>query len=189
MNDHMRPACPDERLAQAVEAAGEDERQALRRTAELIVDYPYDPRLHFLHGSLLAAGARYAEARESIRRAVDLAPDYAIARFQLGLLELSSGDAAAAAATLEPLADSQSETGLGAFARGLRLLAADDLAGAAQMLREGVSRNLEHPLVNRDMEMMIARIEETMRGSGGEEQDVSAVHLLLRQYATKPTRH
>jgi hypothetical protein len=38
----------------------------------LIGDYPRDPRLHFLRGSLLAARQNYGEAREAMRLATAL---------------------------------------------------------------------------------------------------------------------
>jgi hypothetical protein len=186
----MTDLCSDDRLVEAVEMAGRDDAGALARVAGLIKAHPADPRLHFLQGSLFAGLARYQEGLAAMRRAVALAPDYEIARFQLGLLELSSGDAEAADATLQPLAES--DAGLSLFARALRLLARDELGGAAELLIQGIERNWEHPLINRDMEMMIARIEEARRapdGPAAAEEEVSAAHMLLKRYADKDTRH
>lgn len=184
----MSNMCSDEMLTGAVEMVGRDEAAALARIAGLIDDHPADPRLHFLQGSLLASAERYAEGLAAMRRAVALAPDYEVARFQLGLLELSSGDAVAADATLAPLAEA--DTGLSLFARGLRHLARDELDAAADLLRRGLERNREHPLINRDMEMMIARIGETQRAPDAPADDeVSAAHLLLKRYGDKDTRH
>ena len=56
---------------------------------------------------------------------------------------------------------------LSLFARALRLLARDELGDAAELLVRGIERNREHPLINRDMEMMIARIEEARRAPDG----------------------
>lgn len=185
----MDESCPDARLAEAIDLVGNDDKAGRERVAALLGDYPSDPRLHFLYGSLLAAEGRYEEARMSMRRSVDLAPDYEIARFQLGLLELSSGDAAAAGLTLEPLAAGQSEAALPLFARGLRHLAQDDLAAAADFLRRGIACNLDHPLVSRDMELIIARIEAEGAGRDDGGESVSAAHLLLQEYAAKSTKH
>lgn len=185
----MDESCPDMLLAEAIELAGNDDAAGRERVAALLGDYSSDPRLHFLYGSLLAAEGRYEEARMSMRRSVELAPDYEIARFQLGLLELSSGDAAAADLTLDPLADSHSEAALPLFARGLRHLARDELAAAADLLRRGIARNHDHPLVSRDMELIIARIEEGGTGRDESGEPVSAAHLLLQEYAAKSTKH
>ena len=134
-----------------------------------------------------------------MRRAVELASGYDIARFQLGLLELSSGDAEAADATFQPLADAPGEGALSLFALGLRHLARDNFDQAEALLRRGIEVNIEHPLVSRDMELMLTGIAEARaKGaqeahdpsaeSGGEE-DVSAAHLLLKRYADKSTKH
>src|SRR4051812_35723206 len=95
--------CPPEQLQSVLDLARTDDAGALRRLEDLIRDHPMDARLHFLRGSLLAAVREYEQARSAMTRAVDIAPGYSVARFQLGLLELSSGDPAAASQTLAPL--------------------------------------------------------------------------------------
>jgi len=185
----MEQYCPDDRLAEAVELVGSDDSAGLAHVAALLDDHPHDPRLHFLYGSLLAGAGRFEEARVAMGRAVEIAPDYAIARFQLSLLELSSGDAAAACATLDPLAEDEAEAALPLFARGLQSLGRDELGAARALLRRGIAVNREHPLVSRDMELIIARIDETAAAGGEAEQDVSAADFLLRQAAAKSTRH
>lgn len=189
METNMEQACPDEALAQLIELAGSDEVAAIARIATLIETHPSDPRLHFLDGSLLAAQARYGEAREAMARSIEIAPDYAIARFQLGLLELSSGDAEAADATLQPLAEAASEDGLVLFARGLRHLARDELAVAAELLRQGMALNQDHPMVNRDMALILTRIAEGGPGPVEPDEEVSAAQMLLREHAAKSTKH
>jgi tetratricopeptide (TPR) repeat protein len=189
----MDEMCSDELLSDAVAVAERDDKAGRARVAALLADHPADPRLHFLHGSLLAAEGRYAEARTAIGRSVELAPGYDIARFQLGLLELSSGDGAAADATLGPLADAPVEAALVLFARGLRHLARDELPAAAELLRRGIACNEEHPLVSRDMELIIAKIEESAAPPAAAppapDEPLSAAHLLLREYGANPTKH
>lgn len=191
MDETMDQACPDDTLAAVLDLAADDEPGALARIAALVEAHPADPRLHFLAGSLLAAQARYEEAQAAMARSIEIEPGYAIARFQLGLLELSSGDAAAADLTLQPLAEAEADDALVLFARGLRHLARDELLMAVDMLSRGIKGNRDHPLVSRDMELIIDRIRE-----GGEtpaqpepEPEVSATQMLLRQHAAKPTKH
>lgn len=191
--------CPDGPMNELLKQAGNNELAALARIAALLGEYPDDPRLYFLKGSLLAAQTQYDEGRAAMRRAVELSSGYDIARFQLGLLELSSGDAEAADATLQPLADTPGEGALSLFALGLRHLARDNFDQAEALLRRGIEVNIEHPLVSRDMELMLAGIAEA-RAKGatqapppsaeaGSEEDVSAAHLLLQHYADKSTKH
>jgi tetratricopeptide (TPR) repeat protein len=189
MNETMQQPCPDEMLAQVIALAGDDEAGALAQIAALVDDHPADPRLHFLAGSLLAALARYEEAREAMARAIEIAPDYAIARFQLGLLELSSGDAEAAIATLQPLAELESGEALVLFAGGLIYLARDELAAAANLLRQGIECNRDHPLVSRDMELILAEIAQKGAASAEPDREVSAAQMLLREHAAKSTKH
>lgn len=189
MDATMDQLCPDEPLAEAIALASENEAAAIARIDALIAAHPADPRLHFLGGSLLAAQARYAEAREAMARSIEIAPDYAIARFQLGLLELSSGDAAASDATLAPLAEADSDDALALFARGLRHLARDELGLAAGLLREGMRVNRDHPLVSRDMQLIVDRIEQGGDEAGEPAEEMSAAQMLLKQHAAKSTKH
>lgn len=191
--------CPDEPLTELLAMAGDDELAALARTETLLRDHPDDPRLHFFKGSLLAAQAKPADGRIAMKRAVELAPGYDIARFQLGLLELSSGDAEAADATLQPLTDAPEESALGLFALGLRHLARDNFDQAEALLKRGIEINVEHPLVSRDMGLMLAGIAEARDGAAAgthrpetaeqTQEDVSAAHLLLQRYSDKSTKH
>jgi tetratricopeptide (TPR) repeat protein len=194
--------CSEDAVADLLKLAADDEPAALARIKVLLDDCPDDPRLHFLKGSLLAAQERYEEGLAAMRHAVEIAPGYDIARFQLGLLELSSGDAEAADATLQPLADMEGENALSLFALGLRHLARDNFDRAEALLRRGIELNVEHPLVSRDMELMLAGIADARAAQAalanrppaeGEapaaEDDVSAEHLLLQRYADKSTKH
>jgi Flp pilus assembly protein TadD len=191
--------CPEALLTEVLALAGDDAPAALARIDTLLGDHPDDPLLHFLQGSLLAAQERYEDGRAAMRRAVELAPGYEIARFQLGLLELSSGEAEAADATLQPLADAPGEGALSLFALGLRYLARDNFDQAEALLRRGIEVNIEHPLVNRDMALLLAGIAEARAKTAedahrpapdaGPDAGVSGAHLLLQRYSDKRTKH
>jgi tetratricopeptide (TPR) repeat protein len=141
--------------------------------------HPADPRLHFLRGSVLAGERRYPEAREAIARAVELAPDYAIARFQLGFLEFTSGEPGVAAQTWAPLQALPTGHALRLFASGLMRLPEDDVDGAVDLLRRGIEANDETPPLNRDMQMLI---DELARSQAPDDPEpTSETDLLLRQ--------
>lgn len=141
---------------------------------------PADPRLHFLRGSVLAGSRLYPEARAAMTRAVELAPDYLIARFQLGFLEFTSGDADAAAQTWGPLQALPADHPLRQFAEGLMRLPADDIDGAVTALRQGIEVNEENPALNRDMQLLIEELLKTQNPSPDDEP-TSETQLLLRQ--------
>jgi Flp pilus assembly protein TadD len=178
--------CPEDQLAKLAELAAGDTRKGLRRAEVLLGTYASDPRLHFLRGSLMAALQRFDEAAAPMRRAVEIAPSYHIARFQLGLLLLSSGDPEAAAEAWGPLGALDPADPLRLFAEGLQQMIRDDFGEAERRIREGIARNTAHPALNRDMQMMLERMAEVAGRPHGEES--SPAHWLLQVSASR-TKH
>ena len=176
--DALYPQDKLEALVQAL-SAGDD----VRPIDAALGDCPMDPRLHFLRGSVLAGGRRYPEAREAMARAVDLAPDYVIARFQLGFLEFTSGEAALAGATWAPLQALPVEHALRQFAEGLMRLPADDIDGAISRLQRGIEANDEVPPLNRDMQLLIDELLKS-RSPSPDDEPTSETQMLLRQLGT-----
>lgn len=181
--------CPPALLSGALETVGADDERGLAEIDRLLADYPADARLHFLKGSVLAGVQRYPEARGAMRQAVALAPGFAIARFQLGLLELSSGEAEAASATWGPLGQLPADDPLRLFAEGLRCLAADDFEGAIRLLREGIALNEANPAINRDMQLVIGQAEAAIDAQAASEEPSSLTHFALQQFAARSTKH
>ena len=181
--------CPPEQLAGAAALVGEDAQKGARQIEALLASFPNDPRLRFLFGSVLASLGRYPEARDQMTAAVRLAPTYAIARFQLGLLELSSGDPSAAEATWRPLRDLPADHALRVLAGGLEHMARDEFAIAIEQLERGIALNAENPPVNADMRLLIDKMRDVLGATGTDAEPTSATHLLLQQYSVKPTRH
>ncbi len=180
--------CPPDLLGQAIEIARADGADGAQAVAALITRYPRDPNLHFLLGSLLAGLQRYPEARQAMAKALDINPNYALARFQLGLLELTCADVAASEATLSPLNELASDDPLRLFAGGLRRLAHDQLTDAARLLKQGIALNTDNPPLNADMQLIVDAIEQGGPKAGGGDP-ISATHLLLQQYSNRPTQH
>jgi len=181
--------CPEEPLVELLELVNIDDVRAWPRLEELLLNYPSDARLHFLRGSLKAAQREYVEALSDMRYAVSLDAGYEIARFQLGLLELSSGEALSSVATLQPLAEGGVSDALRHFARGLSLMTHDQLQAAILELEAGLSMNTEFPEVGVDMQRILGELRQmTTNNQGKTEQDVQ--HLLLSGYAgSSTTKH
>lgn len=178
--------CPDEVLRELAEKfAGGDSSQA--EVSGFLKEYPDDPRLHFLLGSLLASAHDYEAARRAMRHSVDLAPDFHVARFQLGFLLLTSGEAVAAQEAWGPLHGLPSRSYLRCFVDGLCHLVRDEFDAAVQRLEEGISANRENVAMNRDMELIIGELRSKRLTGDGE--TASSVDLLLRQAAMKSTQH
>lgn len=184
--------CPNELLNEAIEVIRRDDNAGLDQLDSLLKSYPADSRLHFLRGSLLAGLRRYDDARQAMRAAVRITPDFWVARFQLGFLELTSGEAAAAAATWAPLEELAADHYLRLFASGLQHLARDEFAECVAELRDGMARNHENPQMNADMQLVLDNIPEdagVTPPAPDAEEPTSSAAMLLQQYAAKPTRH
>jgi Flp pilus assembly protein TadD len=184
--------CPDELLRDALEQISEDTPGSVEKMDRLLADYPLDPRLHFLHGSLLAGARHYGPAQAAMARAVEIAPDFAIARFQLGFLAFTSGDPATASATWAPLLEHDPDDPLRLFVEGLHRLAVDDFAGAASYLRRGIAANTLNPVLNRDMALLLEGMPQVgtpASGDEGEEEPLSLTQLALQQSAARKKLH
>jgi Flp pilus assembly protein TadD len=173
-------------LVAAIEKGAKDE---IERTDELLMRFPDDARLHFLRGSMLVGIGRSYEALPALKKAVELAPDLVIARFQLGFFLLTSGDAAEALSVWGPLALLAEGNYLRTFVGGLTHLIRDEFADAVRLLREGIEANDDNPPLNRDMALILSEIEKLEAQPGGVAGDVSAASMLLGQYAPKRTTH
>jgi tetratricopeptide (TPR) repeat protein len=186
-NTEAHGLCPADKL-QALIVQG-DAGDGARRLDDLIAAYPGDARLQFLKGSQLAGRGDYRAARAAMRRAIDIAPDYVVARFQLGLLELSSGEPIAAQETWGPLHGLPRENFVRLFVEGLCHLIRDDFADAVRYLQDGIALNRENAPMNRDMQLVIDEIRLKQKNGQAGEPAASSVDLLLQQAALKSRKH
>lgn len=181
----MTALCDENVLRALVEAMQTAPDDQVEKIDALIAQHAEDARLHFLRGSVLASAGRYIEAHQSLKRAVALAPDFAIARFQLGFFQLTSGETSEALDTwgrLDALPDGHY---LRRFVDGLRCLVRDDFSGAIENLREGIALNMENPPLNRDMQLIIDRAAPLAAQSGSDDNASSETALILQQFTQR----
>ena len=183
----MSTLCSDGDLQELIEAMQSDSADELQRADRLVAAYPDDARLHFLRGSILANIGRSIEALPALQRSVELAPDFALARFQTGFFQLTSGDAADALGTWGPLALLPADNYLRMFVAGLTHLIRDEFGQAVEQLRAGIAANEENPPLNRDMQLIIDQTSELMTSSApaDEESGASATSFLLNQFTER----
>jgi len=182
--------CDDQTLQDLVTAIQSGANDEIERTDRLLVEYPDDGRLHFLRGSLLAGIGRSIEALSALRKAVELAPDMSIARFQLGFFLLTSGDPEEALSVWGPLALLPDDHYLRLFVGGLTHLIRDEFGDAVRLLEEGIGANQENPALNGDMGLIIEQVGKlSAKAQGDSADDVSATSVLLGQFAPNRTRH
>lgn len=98
-------------------------------------------------------------AEEGFRKTVELAPDFPMARFQLGQIYLVRNDAAAARAMLAPLALLPASQAISGYAKGLIAAANEDVVEAILQLRAGMACEQEIPALAQDMQRVLANLE------------------------------
>jgi tetratricopeptide (TPR) repeat protein len=164
MNDTLRALNQSELLALALEASRRsDSGHAMAYLKEAATRADASAQALFLLGSEYAQVGLFAEAAEHMSRALVVSPDLAIARFQLGMLHLTSGQPELAQAVWAPLATLQDghpqAAYLKPFHRGMEHLIADRFDEALAALSAGVEANLENPALNGDMRKVIDAIQ------------------------------
>lgn len=161
------------------------EAEGLAATEQALRTHPGDARLQFLRGSILAGQQRYVEAREAMQTAVNLAPGYMIARFQLGLLALCARDAIGAATAWGPIHLLPANAPLRLFSEGLEAMTRDEFEAAIERLRAGIAVNQENQALIRDMTMLIEAMQATAAQPSEAAAELSGTQLLLRQFGSR----
>ncbi len=114
---------------------------------------------HLLMAGEFADMHRYEEAEVSFARAVLLSPQLTIARFQLGLLQFTSGRVPMACMTWQPLAALGSDDPLARFVDGFVALASDDLSVARSAFDKGLALDGTNEPLRRDIARIVTEID------------------------------
>ena len=145
---------------------------------------------HFLLGSEFAALGAVDKAELAFANAVLLAPAFHLARYQLGLLQFSSGRAAVALVSWGPLLTLDEGEALPHFVRGFAALAQDQFDAARAHFESGLERNSNNPALSDDIRKVMDRMEAPpevpVRAAA---EDHSANHILISNYGKAGTLH
>ncbi|MFT7724445.1 MAG: hypothetical protein QM788_16715 [Roseateles sp.] len=176
--DSLTKLTQTELLALALEASRRDDAgHALAYLKEAAGRADASAHALFMLGSEYAQLGLAAEAKASMARAVELGPDFPLARFQLGMLHVTSGEVEAAKAAWAPLASLGTlhpQAYLAALHRGMLHLVADEFDAAVQALSEGVEQNHDNPPLNGDMRRVIDAIQHLPGRDGATSAAVEA---------------
>lgn len=151
----------------------------------------------FLMGAEFAALGDMNAAEAAFANATLLAPGFPMARYQLGLLQFSSGRAAIALLTWQPLLDLPETDPLPHFVRGFAALAQDNFDEALQHYRQGLPLNTTNSALSGDIEKVIAGINAltNKQATAAQEEDAddaaaeSSNHVLLANYQQQGRSH
>lgn len=139
---------------------------------------------HFLIGSEYASQGEWEKAEAELASAVLLAPELLLARYQLGLLQFSSGRAAAALVTWQPLLANEQDPALSDFVQGFTALAQDLFEEARAHFGRGLDRPGANPAVAADVRKILEKMpapaataQPAPQGQGN-----AQAHVLLANY-------
>lgn len=191
MADPLAPPEDIERLVKSLEAPGSDD---LALIDAVLAKHPQDPRLHFMKGSILAGQSKHIEAHTSLSKAVEIAPEYSLARYQLGFFELTSGEADRALSTWGPLLREPKDNYLRVFVEGMTHVIRDEFTEAFAKFTRGLELNTENLPMNDDIRLLMREIKTKMDQNAGltagedtGAEDTSAAALLLGQFGGNRT--
>lgn len=174
----------DRLLAEGL-AASSDNRSddAVELFAEAAALAPASGVPYFLLGSEHASRGEVQAAELAFANAVLLAPEFTLARYQLGLLQFSSQRAALALLTWQPLLSLPQDQSLPHFVRGFAALALDQFDAALAHYRTGLGCNEANQVLCADIQRMVEAVELLAGQPTAEQADPQAAHVLLSGYA------
>ena len=117
--------------------------------------FPAHAGIAFLLGAEHAQLGLFERAEVEFIRAINLDPNLSIARFQLGLLQLTQARLEDARTTWAGLDSLSEEHALRLFKQGLEAMAEDHFAEARTLLERGIIANNFNPDLNNDMQNVL----------------------------------
>jgi len=181
----------------------DDAAMAIRLWTEASRCEPPSATPHLLLGAEHAQCGRIEEAEAAFANATLLSPTLLIARFQLGLLQFTSGRVGIALLTWQPLLEADPDGPLSLFVQGFAGLAQDKFEEAVTYFETGIARNVDNAPLDIDIRMVIARITAQMTAgepgtamvkipepdSSAPAADRSEEHILLANYQQQGLPH
>ena len=179
--------CDDDTMGDIARLMSGPDDEALVQLDAALVHWPGDHRLWFLRGSIYAGQQRRNEARADFSQTIALVPDFDIARFMLGMIELLDGQVSEATAIWATLDERLSQhDALWLFKTGLLALCDDRFDAALDWLKRGLTVNHRYAGIDGDIETIVAHLETLMRKA---DDEATSGHLLLSGYLASRTRH
>ncbi len=176
-------------LQRALEATRRDDlAQSEALCQQAIALAPGAAMPHYLRATNFADAGNYELAEACYTACLNRAPDFAIARFQLGLMQVTGGRPALGQATWELLLTLPDDDALKLFAQGFMLLLADQWAPARAAFERGIARNSTNEPLNDDMRGVLQRMAAVRAGADGDvaqpeaEASGTGAHFLLGAY-------
>lgn len=176
----------DELLHLAIQASQADRHdQAITYLKRALAKAPENADIAYFLGAEHAQIGLYERAMEEMVHALELNPALHTARFQLGLLYLTSGQVGPSLQTLEPLEALGEQNYFYWFAQGLGHLIRDEFADCQRTLEQGIALNQANPALNNDMQRILEAIKDKIDAQAdvqAEEAKAGGGNLWLSAY-------
>jgi tetratricopeptide (TPR) repeat protein len=158
-----------------------DPENAIEHLKRCLDIEPNNAKATYLLGAVYAQLGLYDRAKQFLQQAVTLNPQEYTAVFQLGLLQLTSGDVGAAQNVWRGLDELGAEHFLHLFKSGMLALAEDRFVDCIDLLERGIRVNSANEALNNDMRNVLASAQAA--ASAAPAADVPGVnHLVLSGY-------
>ncbi|MGN8064569.1 tetratricopeptide repeat protein [Ralstonia sp. 22111] len=148
---------PIPELIRKLEASDTASAVALLETT--VTHHPQNPHVLLLLAGYYMQNKHVDQAEAAYIAALNLDPGLSIARFQLGLLQLTNARPATAFTTWAPLDLLSEKHPLRLFKQAFDQLQHDQVGTACAYLREGIQYNTDNPPLNRDMQILLVKLE------------------------------
>ena len=170
-------------VAEGLAASHADQREvALGLFARASEAEPTSGVPHFLIGSEHASAGNFEAAELAFACALLLAPDFTLARYQLGLLQFSTRRAPLALLTWQPLLSLPEDDALPHFVRGFGALAEDAFDDSLAHFRRGLACEPANPALCSDVLQLVEAVEKLGGPQGSASEEPPADHFLLSSY-------
>lgn len=180
-------------LQRALEAsARNDTDAALSLLQQAGAEAPSSALPQFLLAAEFAQLGRIAEAEAAYANAVLLAPDLHIARYELGTLQFTSGRAALALVTWQPLMQLPDSDALKLFVKGYAELAQDAFDAALDWFTRGMAANTANAALNANIRLLVAGIEKAKAANSPPDAaapEPEGSHFLVSNYGRQGPLH
>lgn len=125
---------------------------------QLLDNTPDNTEATYLLGAEYAQIGMFDRAKVLMLKALDRQPNLRIAIFQIGLLDMATGEYDSAVSSWERV-KSDKEDYLHCFASGLIYLVQENVAESKHWMTLGIEKNKENEALNRDMQSILESID------------------------------
>lgn len=174
-------------------AKSADAATTITTLQDLLQRAPGHAGAHCMLAAEWVSQGKLVEGEASYARALVIAPEFVVARFQLGLLLFSSARVAMAMLIWRDLLSLPENHPYRLFTEAYIALANEAFDEAIALFESGKAHNPDNLPLNHDADLCIARIRELIQnpevGSSPDGDEANEHHVLLSNYLQFDTRH